>query len=70
MGFAENILRLQEEHGETNYALAKALGVSQSSIANWKKGTIPHKLCLDALANHFGVTVDDLLNPDQGKETT
>lgn len=40
---SENLARLQAERGETNYRLAKILGVHQSSIANWKSGKIaPH----------------------------
>lgn len=60
--FSANLTRLQAERGETNYRLAKVLGVHQSSIANWKSGTIrPHPKHLVALAEHFGCTVDDLL---------
>lgn len=42
MGFGENLARLQEEHGETSYRLAKAIGVHQTSITNWKNGIKPH----------------------------
>lgn len=59
---SENLARLQLERGETNYRLAKNLGVHQSSIANWKSGEIkPHPRHLRMLADHFGVTVDELL---------
>lgn len=64
---SENLARLQAERGETNYRLAKALGVHQSSIANWKSGEIsPHPKHVRMLADYFGVTVDDLL---KGGET-
>lgn len=60
---AENLARLQAERGETNYRLAKDLGVHQSSIANWKDGKIePHPKNIWLLAEHFGVTVDELLS--------
>lgn len=60
--FVENLVRLQEKKGETNYRLAKAIGVHQTSIANWKAGiTKPHPKHITALADHFGVTVDELL---------
>lgn len=65
MGFAENFLRLQASSGETNYKIAKALGISQTTIANWKDGTSkPRGLYLNALAIHFGCTVDDLLKEE------
>ena len=68
LGFAENLSRLQEQNGESNYKLAKALGVSQTSIANWKNGTDPHPICLNVVANHYGITVDELLKeePQEG----
>lgn len=66
---SENLARLQAERGETNYRLAKTLGVHQSSIANWKSGeTTPHPKHLRALAEHFGVTVDELLTDQQQVE--
>lgn len=60
---SKNLARLQAERGETNYRLAKIIGVHQSSIANWKSGeNVPHPKNLDLLAEHFGVTIDDLLS--------
>lgn len=65
--FAENLARLQEERGETNYRLAKTIGVHQTSIANWKSGDVtPHPRHLEALANHFDKTVDELLKGEDG----
>lgn len=59
---SKNLTRLQAERGETNYRLAKTLGVHQTSIANWKSGeATPHPKHLVMLAEHFGVTVEDLL---------
>ena len=66
MGFAENLSKLQAERGETNYKLAKALGVSQTTVANWLGGiSVPRKLYLDAVAVHYGVTKDELLADEQ-----
>lgn len=59
---SENLARLQAERGETNYRLAKIIGVHQSSIANWKSGSImPHPGHIKKLADHYGVSVDELL---------
>ena len=62
--FAENLARLQAEKKETNYRLAKELGVHQTSIQNWKNGTTPHPKHIRLVAEHFGVTVDALLADD------
>ena len=67
--FAENLSRLQAERGETNYRLAKEIGVHQSSIANWKSGIVPHPKHIRLLAEHFGVTVDELLSDKNGANT-
>ena len=46
----KNLERLQKERGESNYRLAKELGVHQTSIANWKSGTTPHPKHMKLLA--------------------
>lgn len=65
MGFAENLARLQEEHGETSYRLAKAIGVHQTSIANWKNGIKPHPKHAKLVAKHYGVKVEELMGTDK-----
>ena len=61
MGFGENLARLQEEHGETNYRLAKAIGVHKTSITNWKNGIKPHPKNANLVAKHYGVTVEEVM---------
>ena len=61
MALSENICRLQDERGETNYRLAKELGVKQTSVKNWKTGkTKPLNVYVEKLAEHFGVSVETL----------
>ena len=60
MSFAENLKRLQAEHGETNYRLAKDLGVSQTTVKNWQTGVEPNNLSIRAIAAHYGITVEEL----------
>ncbi len=67
MSFSNNLSRLQIERGETNYKIAKEIGVHQSSIANWKAGIMPHPRHIKLVADYFGVTVDDLLADDDTK---
>jgi transcriptional regulator with XRE-family HTH domain len=61
---SNNLDRLQKERFETNYSLAKAIGVHQTTIKNWKSGVVPQPRHLKAIAEHFGVTVDALLSDD------
>lgn len=60
MSLAENLARLQAEHSETSYRLAKAIGVHQTSITNWKNGIKPHPKHAKLIADHYGVTVEEL----------
>lgn len=68
MSLAENITRYQRALGETNYRTAMSIGVTQQSIKNWKHGVRPHPVNLRMLADHFGCTVDELLEirPKEG----
>lgn len=65
MGFPEKLSQLQEERGETNYRIAKEIGVHQTSVSNWKKGVKPHPKHLQLLANHFGVSEDELIKEEK-----
>lgn len=50
--------RLMNEAGETHYQVAKATGVSQSTLSDWKLGkTTPRNPTLKKLADHYGVSV-------------
>lgn len=66
MGFSENLIRLQAERDETNYRLAKSIGVSQSTIKNWRDGIRkPFSRHMKLLAEHFGVTLDELVKEQE-----
>lgn len=66
MGFPENLTRIQNERGVTNYKIAKALSISQTTIANWKDGTSkPRSLYINALAGYLGCTKESLLEGEQ-----
>ena len=59
--FYENFIRLCSERGTTPTAVAKAMGISTSMTANWKKGGVPRADTLQKVADHFGVSVSYLL---------
>lgn len=65
MSLAKNLAKLQAERGETNYRLAKEIDVTQTSIKNWKSGSrIPHKKHVRRIADHYGVSVEELLKEE------
>lgn len=64
--FHRKLNELQQKRNESNQRLAKSIGVSASSVANWKSGEItPRPRHVKMLAEHFGVTVDELLRSEQ-----
>lgn len=61
MAFDENLKKVQTVLGLSNYALAKLLDCSQTSIANWISGArIPHAKTRMEIAQAFGFTIDEL----------
>jgi transcriptional regulator with XRE-family HTH domain len=66
VGFAENLKYLMEANNLSNYSVAKKLGVSQTSVANWLSGgNTPHRKTMLAIASLFGLTVDELNGDDR-----
>ena len=56
---AERIKELMKVEGISQYALAKKLGISQSTICNWLNGKKePSIESLWKLADFFGETID------------
>jgi len=70
LNFGENIKRLRRSRDLTQEALADALGVSSQSVSKWECAYgYPDITQLPAIANFFGVTIDELLNNDKdGRE--
>ena len=61
--FSDNIIQLRKIHGMTQEELADKVGVTRQSIAQWESGrTCPNLTQSKALADAFGVTLDDLAN--------
>ena len=58
----ENIRRLRRERNLTQEETAAHLGISFQSVSKWERGDgYPDITMLPALANYFGVSVDELL---------
>lgn len=61
MPFAEFLNYAIAQTGVTNYKLAKEIGVSQTSVANWRDGiTEPRKKPRAAALAFFGVSESDI----------
>ena len=59
---AANIAALRRARGFTQAELAKRLGYSDKSVSKWERGDgLPDVLCLKAMADLFGVSVDYML---------
>lgn len=55
--------QLLQKHGLTSYKLSQLIGVSQSTLSDWKRGrSTPKQDKLQKIADYFGVTVDYLMN--------
>ncbi len=70
LNFGENIKRLRRSRDLTQEALADALGISAQSVSKWECAYgYPDITQLPAIANFFGVTIDELLsNDEEGRE--
>ena len=69
MTFSEKLIRLRRREGLSQEALAEALGVSRQAVSRWEQGTaLPDGAKLLPCAKYFGVSVDWLLDEDQGWE--
>ena len=62
---AGNIAALRRASGFTQAELAEKLGYSDKSVSKWERGDgLPDVLCLKAMADLFGVSVDYMLSAD------
>lgn len=62
----ENIKRLRKEKDITQDTLADFLGVSFQSVSKWERSeAFPDITLLPAIANYFGVTIDELMGNDK-----
>lgn len=59
--FWDNYTKLCREKGISPTALTIALGFSNATATRWKKGATPNGSTLKRIADHFGITVSELL---------
>ena len=63
--FAETVARCRRAKNLTQEELASRLGVTAQAVSCWERGGYPDVTMLPALANHLGLTVDELLCNDE-----
>ena len=69
MFIAKNLKRLRQDMGLTQEELAGRIGVTGQAVSKWERDeSYPDITLLPALANCFGVTVDELLGISQTEE--
>lgn len=67
--FGQNLRRYRNAAGMSQKALGKVLDVTGSMVGQWEKAKKhPSADQLFAIANHFGVTVDELVRRLSGQE--
>ena len=67
--FRDNIFFLLSKSGEQQMDIANAVGVANSTVSAWLTGEkLPRIEKMEALAEHFGVSVVDLLSPRNTKK--
>lgn len=65
--FSSSLKEAMNERGITNYKLAKDLGISQSSVANWIGGHLPSPRMAFRVARYLGKPLDELIGNEPGK---
>lgn len=67
---AKRLSEMRREHGYSQEALANELGISRQAISKWERGeSQPDSSNLIALADLYGVTLDELVRPNVAERT-
>ena len=65
----EKIKELRKRDGRKQEDLAGALGVSNQAVSRWEKdGSYPDMEMIPAIANYFGVTIDELFGYENARD--
>lgn len=66
--FYDEFIRLCNEKGETPSAVTRSIGVDKSAATRWSRGAVPRGTTMLKLAEHFGVTVAELMGYSDQEE--
>ena len=62
----EKYARLLKKHKVSNYRIAAATGISQSTLSDWKRGrSVPKADKLKRIADYFNLPMDYFFAPDK-----
>ncbi len=65
----EKIKKLRKRDGRKQEDLASALGVTNQAVSRWEKdGSYPDMEMIPAIANYFGITIDELFGYENDRE--
>lgn len=68
--FFDNFMHICEHFGEAPTMVLRKIGVSASAYQNWKAGGTPSNSTKKKLADHFGITIDELMSGQIKKPAT
>lgn len=69
LNLGNKIRELRHRDGKTQEVLADALGVTSQAVSRWESGgSYPDMEILPAIANYFGVTIDELFGYQNDRE--
>lgn len=61
LNLGAKIRELRHRDGRTQEVLAEALGVTSQAVSRWEaNGSYPDMEMVPAIANYFGITIDEL----------
>ncbi len=65
----EKIKELRKRDGRKQEDLANVLGVTNQAVSRWEKdGSYPDMEMIPAIANYFGITIDELFGYENDRE--
>ena len=70
LDLGKRIRELRQRNRITQETLAEALGVTSQAVSRWEaSGSYPDMEMVPAIANYFGVSIDELFGYDNNRET-
>jgi len=70
LNLGQKIRELRRHHGRTQEALAEAIGVTSQAVSRWEaNGGYPDIEMIPAIANYFGITIDELFGYQNDRDT-
>lgn len=62
MGFIDNLNRILKERNISAYKLCKDIDLPQTSLSNWKKGSMPSLDKFERIVKYLNISADTLID--------